>query len=161
MTLASRLAEYVSAGFSGLWIQSFEQDDAIAEMATLPSQSSDFGSGPVAAACRPTIRACSTGPPTRSPDRSMIQSLVSLLDDLKRWTCGIARKLIEGLREVYRRLRTAWSAADRWVAGKIEQTVAWFESHEKQGLDRETAIAKLESLLANLKAEPSLISQQA
>ncbi len=35
MTLAERLAEYVRAAFTGLWIQSYEHDDAIAEIARL------------------------------------------------------------------------------------------------------------------------------
>lgn len=89
----------------------------------------------------------------------MIESLVSLLNELKRWSCVIARKLIEGLRLIYRKLRTAFSSVDRWAAAKIERTVEWFECHEKLGLDRETAIAKLEALLANLKAEQQLIPE--
>ncbi|MFO0846891.1 MAG: hypothetical protein U0797_31755 [Gemmataceae bacterium] len=35
MTLAERLSEYVRACFSGIWVQSFEHDDAIAEIAGL------------------------------------------------------------------------------------------------------------------------------
>ena len=35
MALSERLGEYVRACFPGLWIQSFEHDDAIAEIATL------------------------------------------------------------------------------------------------------------------------------
>jgi hypothetical protein len=35
MTLAERLCEYVRAAFSGLWVQSFEQDDALLEIARL------------------------------------------------------------------------------------------------------------------------------
>lgn len=35
MSLATRIQEYVRAGFSGLWIQSFEQEDALAEIAGL------------------------------------------------------------------------------------------------------------------------------
>ena len=35
MTLAERLSEYVRAAFTGLWVQSFEQDDAVAEIARL------------------------------------------------------------------------------------------------------------------------------
>ena len=35
MTLAERLSEYVRAAFSGLWIRSFEHDDAVAEIAGL------------------------------------------------------------------------------------------------------------------------------
>jgi hypothetical protein len=31
MTLAERLSEYVRACFTGLWVQSHEHDDAIAE----------------------------------------------------------------------------------------------------------------------------------
>jgi hypothetical protein len=38
MTLAERLSEYVRAAFAGLWIQSFEHDDAIAEIARLCRQ---------------------------------------------------------------------------------------------------------------------------
>jgi hypothetical protein len=38
MTLAERLSEYVRACFSGIWIQSFEHDDAIAEIARLCRQ---------------------------------------------------------------------------------------------------------------------------
>ncbi len=38
MTLAERLAEFVRAAFTGLWIQSFEHDDAIAEIARLCRQ---------------------------------------------------------------------------------------------------------------------------
>ena len=32
MTLSERLAEYVAAGFSGIWIRSFEHDEAVAEI---------------------------------------------------------------------------------------------------------------------------------
>jgi hypothetical protein len=35
MFLAQQLAEYISAAFTGLWIQSHEHDDALAEIATL------------------------------------------------------------------------------------------------------------------------------
>jgi hypothetical protein len=35
MTLAERLAEYVRACFTGLWVQSFEHQDALAEIAGL------------------------------------------------------------------------------------------------------------------------------
>ena len=35
MTLSERLAEYVRACFTGLWIQSYEHDDALAELAAL------------------------------------------------------------------------------------------------------------------------------
>lgn len=35
MTLSERLVEYVSAGFSGIWIQSFEHEDALAEIAAV------------------------------------------------------------------------------------------------------------------------------
>jgi hypothetical protein len=35
MTLAQRLGEYVRAAFSGLWVRSFEHDDAVAEIAAL------------------------------------------------------------------------------------------------------------------------------
>ena len=35
MTLSQRLAEYISACFTGLWIQSHEHDDALAEIAQL------------------------------------------------------------------------------------------------------------------------------
>ena len=35
MTLTERLTELVRAAFSGLWIQSHEHDDCIAEIATL------------------------------------------------------------------------------------------------------------------------------
>ena len=35
MTLAERLSEYVRAAFSGLWVQSFEHDDAVVEIAAL------------------------------------------------------------------------------------------------------------------------------
>ena len=35
MTLSERLAEYVSACFTGIWIQSFEHEDALAEIAGL------------------------------------------------------------------------------------------------------------------------------
>ena len=40
MTLAERLSEFVRAAFTGLWIQSFEHDDAIAEIARLCRQQS-------------------------------------------------------------------------------------------------------------------------
>ena len=33
MALAARLAEYVSACFTGLWVESHEHDDALAEIA--------------------------------------------------------------------------------------------------------------------------------
>ena len=35
MTLAERLSEYVRAAFSGIWVRSFEHDDAVAEIAGL------------------------------------------------------------------------------------------------------------------------------
>ena len=35
MTLSTQLAEYISAAFTGLWIQSHEHDDALAEIAKL------------------------------------------------------------------------------------------------------------------------------
>src|SRR3990170_4969467 len=35
MSLTQRLAEYVSACFTGLWIQSFEHDDALREIAQM------------------------------------------------------------------------------------------------------------------------------
>src|SRR5262245_28305653 len=35
MTLSERLAEYVRAAFSGLWVRSHEPDDAVAELAAL------------------------------------------------------------------------------------------------------------------------------
>ena len=35
MTLAQRLTEYISACFTGLWIQSHEHDDALTEIAKL------------------------------------------------------------------------------------------------------------------------------
>ena len=35
MTLAERLPEYVRAAFTGIYVQSFEHDDAIAEIARL------------------------------------------------------------------------------------------------------------------------------
>ena len=38
MTLAERLSEYVRACFTGIWIQSFEHDDAIVEIARLCRQ---------------------------------------------------------------------------------------------------------------------------
>ena len=38
MTLAQRLAEYVRACFTGLWITSFEHDDALSEIAQLCQQ---------------------------------------------------------------------------------------------------------------------------
>ena len=38
MTLAERLSEFVRAAFTGLWIQSFEHDDAIAEIARMCRQ---------------------------------------------------------------------------------------------------------------------------
>jgi hypothetical protein len=38
MTLAERLSEFVRAAFAGLWVQSFEHDDAIAEIARLCRQ---------------------------------------------------------------------------------------------------------------------------
>ncbi len=38
MRLAERLAEFVRAAFTGLWVQSFEHDDAIAEIARLCRQ---------------------------------------------------------------------------------------------------------------------------
>ena len=34
MSLAQQLAEYISAAFTGLWVQSHEHDDALAEIAT-------------------------------------------------------------------------------------------------------------------------------
>jgi hypothetical protein len=38
MTLAERLSEYVRAYFTGIWVQSFEHDDAIVEIARLCRQ---------------------------------------------------------------------------------------------------------------------------
>ena len=38
MTLAPRLREYIEACFTGLWVQSFEHDDAIREIAELCRQ---------------------------------------------------------------------------------------------------------------------------
>src|SRR4029077_9301499 len=38
MTLSERLSELVRACFSGLWVQSFEQDDAVIEIARLCRQ---------------------------------------------------------------------------------------------------------------------------
>ena len=38
MTLSERLSEYVRACFTGLWIQSFEHEDALAEIAQLCRQ---------------------------------------------------------------------------------------------------------------------------
>ena len=38
MTLGERLSEFVRAAFTGLWVQSFEHDDAIAEIAQLCHQ---------------------------------------------------------------------------------------------------------------------------
>src|SRR5215831_14146508 len=38
MTLAERLSEFVRAAFTGLWVQSFEHDDAVAEIARLCRQ---------------------------------------------------------------------------------------------------------------------------
>ena len=35
MSLAKRLAEYISACFSAIWIQSFEHEDALREIAQL------------------------------------------------------------------------------------------------------------------------------
>jgi hypothetical protein len=40
MTLAERLSEYVRACFTGIWVQSFEHDDAIVEIARLCRQRS-------------------------------------------------------------------------------------------------------------------------
>src|SRR5262249_5802473 len=38
MTLAERLSEFVRAAFTGLWVQSFEHDDATVEVARLCRQ---------------------------------------------------------------------------------------------------------------------------
>lgn len=38
MSLADRLCEYIAAAFTGIWIQSFEHDDALAEIARLCSE---------------------------------------------------------------------------------------------------------------------------
>jgi len=35
MALASRLREYIAGCFTGLWIQSFEHDDAVTEIAQM------------------------------------------------------------------------------------------------------------------------------
>ena len=35
LTLSGRLEELVRAAFSGIWVRSFEHDDAVAELATL------------------------------------------------------------------------------------------------------------------------------
>src|SRR3954449_11317365 len=40
MTLAERLSELVRACFAGIWVQSFEHDDAVAEIARLCRQQS-------------------------------------------------------------------------------------------------------------------------
>jgi hypothetical protein len=71
MTLAERLSELVRAAFSGLYVHSFEHDDAVREIAglcrhngwTLATWDVDRG---LALAGRPT-RPPSPGPPTRWP----------------------------------------------------------------------------------------------
>ena len=35
MTLSKRLSEYIAAAFTGLWLHSFEHEDALAEIARL------------------------------------------------------------------------------------------------------------------------------
>ena len=40
MTLSKRLCEYIEAAFSGLWVQSFEHEDALAEIAQLCKEKS-------------------------------------------------------------------------------------------------------------------------
>ena len=35
MSLSARLQEYIAACFTGLWVQSFEHDDALAEIAAM------------------------------------------------------------------------------------------------------------------------------
>ena len=72
MTLAERLSEYVRACFSGIWIQSFEHDDAIAEIAQLCRQQGwslatwDVDRG-LSIAGRTMARAPPSAPPTRWP----------------------------------------------------------------------------------------------
>jgi hypothetical protein len=59
MTLAERLSEFVRAAFTGLWVQSFEHDDATVEVARLCRQQGwnlatwDIDRGLSAVAARP------------------------------------------------------------------------------------------------------------
>ena len=63
MTLAERLSEYIRACFSGLWVESHEHEDALAEIAQLCRQENwslvswDIEQG---------LRAGNTQPPTDS-----------------------------------------------------------------------------------------------
>ena len=41
MTLTERMSELVRAAFTGIWIQSFEHDDALMEIARLCRQNGD------------------------------------------------------------------------------------------------------------------------
>ena len=72
MTLAERLSEFVRAAFTGIWIQSFEHDDAIAEIARLCRQQGwslatwDIDRGLTLAGRAPTP-ARPSAPPTRWP----------------------------------------------------------------------------------------------
>ena len=73
MTLAERLSEYVRAAFTGLWVQSFEHDDAVAEIARL-CRRAGLGPGHLGHRPRPEPRRAGrrrrrrrAAPPTRWP----------------------------------------------------------------------------------------------
>ena len=73
MTLAERLSEYVRACFTGIWVQSFEHDDAIAEIARLCRQQGwalatwDVDRGLALAGRRRRPSTAVPAPPTRWP----------------------------------------------------------------------------------------------
>lgn len=57
MQLASRLAEYISACFTGLWVQSHEHEDALTEIAQISQPTiGGWSSGMSIADCRFTAR---------------------------------------------------------------------------------------------------------
>ena len=68
MTLAERLAEYVRACFTGLWIESHEHDDALAEIAQLcRERTGGWRRGTSTAAC--VLARPSKPAPDRRPTR--------------------------------------------------------------------------------------------
>ena len=93
MTLAERLSEYVRACFTGIWVQSFEHDDAIVEIARLCRQQRwslatwDIDRGLSLAGRPTTARARPSAPPTRW--RRSRRSARSPRRTARRcWSCG-------------------------------------------------------------------------
>ena len=64
MTLSERLAEYVRAAFSGLWVRSHESVDALAELALCRAEGWALATWDVDRGLE------TAGPPTRPPSRA-------------------------------------------------------------------------------------------